>query len=234
MTLQDNKCQGKKTHVSDFSCLICIYLCAVGPEIQCTTIELQEGETLEGKCSVAGNPPPVLTWHKDGQPIDPSMPLSRDTAGMYKLQAQGNSDIEKDIRVLVLCECVFYMLCMSHLFLIDHRSDRVSSLSDEPVLMCPSTYTAHEDTTHNLTCAVKGYPQPVVMWFKDGEEVDLPERLTRSDTGQYLITASNSLSSTNVTVDITVQCKSYTYTHVILFCTVTHRLNCRLQTLHRR
>ncbi|XP_028267964.1 hemicentin-2 [Parambassis ranga] len=148
-----------------------------GPEIQCTTIELQEEETLEGKCSVAGNPPPVLTWHKDGQPIDPFMPLSRDTAGMYKLQAQGNSDIEKDIRVLVLYE---------------------------PVLACPSTYTALEDTTHNLTCVVKGYPQPVVIWFKDGEEVELPERLTRSDTGQYLITASNNLSSINVTVDITV------------------------------
>ncbi|XP_010775772.1 hemicentin-1-like isoform X2 [Notothenia coriiceps] len=42
----------------------------------------------------------------------------------------------------------------------------------------------------------------IEVWYED--EVALPESLTRSDTGQYVITASNNLSSINVTVEINV------------------------------
>lgn len=80
-------------------------------------------------------------------------------------------------------------------------------LSDKPELKCPSTYIAQENAPHNLTCTVEGYPKPETIWYKDGEDVELPENLTRSDTGQYLITASNTLSSVNVTVNIIVICR---------------------------
>lgn len=73
--------------------------------------------------------------------------------------------------------------------------------------MCPSTYTALEYAPHNLTCIFEGYPKPETIWYKDGEEVELPENLTRSDAGQYLITASNILSNVTVTVDIIVICE---------------------------
>ncbi|XP_068605961.1 vascular cell adhesion protein 1 [Brachionichthys hirsutus] len=73
-----------------------------------------------------------------------------------------------------------------------------------PELTCPFNYTALEFSPHNLTCAAEGHPQPEVVWYKNGTEVKLPENLTRSDAGQYLITASNILSGVNVTVEVIV------------------------------
>ncbi|XP_059204482.1 hemicentin-1-like [Centropristis striata] len=153
------------------------------PDVQCSgnladQVEILEGETLETRCSVTGNPIPEVQWLKDGQPTDPTLPLSRENAGVYTIKAEGATLIVKPLRVLVLYG---------------------------PELICPViTYTVQEDAPHNLTCTVKGYPKPETTWSKDGEEVELPEKLTRRDTGQYLITASSNLSSVNVTVEIDV------------------------------
>ncbi|XP_049416447.1 hemicentin-1-like [Epinephelus fuscoguttatus] len=153
-----------------------------GPDVQCPglsldKLELLEGETLEERCSVSGNPTPIVQWLKDGQPTDPGVPLSRKNAGLYSITADSATKVKKELRVLILYG---------------------------PELMCPSSYTALEYTSHNLTCTVEGYPKPEITWSKDGEEVDLPEKLTRRDTGQYVITASNNQSSVNFTVDINV------------------------------
>lgn len=90
-----------------------------------------------------------------------------------------------------------------------YTKEQVFLLPDKPELKCPSNYTALEDAPHNLSCTVEGFPKPEVMWFKDEDDVALPESLTRSDTGQYVITASNNLSSINVTVEIYVVCKLF-------------------------
>lgn len=78
---------------------------------------------------------------------------------------------------------------------------------DDPELFCPSVYTVVEHTPHNLTCTVEGYPKPNIIWYKDGEEVELPENLTRRDAGQYLIVAESVMATVNATVDITVVCE---------------------------
>ncbi|XP_069571703.1 hemicentin-2 [Brachyistius frenatus] len=147
------------------------------PEILCSAIELSEEETLANKCSVTGNPTPDIRWLKDGQPFNWTVPLRRESAGMYSIEAKGFSSVQKDIPVLVLYG---------------------------PKLTCPSSYIALENTPHSLTCTVEGFPEPEMIWYKDGGEVELLENLTRSDGGQYLITASNVLSSVNATVDIIV------------------------------
>ncbi|XP_070779073.1 roundabout homolog 1-like [Enoplosus armatus] len=161
-------------NVSSQEYIITVYF---GPDVQCSSPEFLEGETLEKVCPVTGNPTPLVTWLKDGQPTDPAVPLSRENAGLYTVEAEGLSFVQKKLQVLALYG---------------------------PKLMCPSTYTALEYSPHNLTCIVEGYPKPETSWYKDGEEVELPENLTRSDMGQYLITASNSLTTVNHTVEITV------------------------------
>ncbi|XP_023135380.2 hemicentin-1 [Amphiprion ocellaris] len=148
-----------------------------GPDILCPTTDILEEQTLEEICMVTGNPTPHVRWLKDGEPVNPTVPLTRDNAGIYTLEAQGLSTVQKTIPVLVLYG---------------------------PELTCPLTYTAVEYSPHNLTCTDKGFPKPETLWFKDGEEVVLPQKLTRSDAGQYFVTTSNLLSSVNVTVDITV------------------------------
>lgn len=80
-------------------------------------------------------------------------------------------------------------------------------LPDDPELSCPSAYTVLEHAPHNLTCTVEGYPKPDIIWYKDGEEVELPENLTRRDAGQYLIVAETFTAFANATVDIKVICE---------------------------
>ncbi|XP_078125559.1 hemicentin-1 [Sander vitreus] len=153
-----------------------------GPDVQCSSIllnklKLLEGETLERQCLVTGHPTPIVTWLKDGQPTNQTVPLSRKDTGLYTVEAEGASFIRNSVWVLVLYG---------------------------PELMCPNNYTALEGAPYNLTCIVEGYPTPEIIWSKDGEEVELPENLTRRDSGQYLITASSNLSSVNLTVEINV------------------------------
>lgn len=80
-------------------------------------------------------------------------------------------------------------------------------LPDGPELICPSNYTVLEHTPHILTCTVEGYPKPNIIWYKDDEEVELPEKLTRRDAGQYFIVAESNIGTVNATVDITVICE---------------------------
>lgn len=71
---------------------------------------------------------------------------------------------------------------------------------------------AEEHTPHNLTCTVEGFPEPVTVWYRDDEVVELPKTLTRLDAGHYLITASNNQSNVSATVEIIVHCKSFRHT----------------------
>ncbi|XP_029997196.1 hemicentin-1 [Sphaeramia orbicularis] len=148
-----------------------------GPEMLCSTVELLEGETIESYCPVKGNPAPIVTWKKDGQSTEPTIPLSRENAGWYTVEAEGISFIRKNLQVLVLYG---------------------------PELTCPLNYTTTEYAPFNLTCKVEGYPKPEITLYKDNDEVELPENLTRSDSGQYVIAASNQNDIVNVTVEIVV------------------------------
>lgn len=79
----------------------------VGPDIDCFKIEMKEGESLEGKCNVTGNPIPKVRWLKDGRTINLTDPLRRDDTGRYKVKADQNTDRNssvKEIQVNVLCE----------------------------------------------------------------------------------------------------------------------------------
>uniref|UniRef100_A0A3B4G558 Intercellular adhesion molecule 3 n=1 Tax=Pundamilia nyererei TaxID=303518 RepID=A0A3B4G558_9CICH len=149
-----------------------------GPDVQCSNIiELMENESLEENCNIAGNPTPSVKWLKDGQPFNSTTPMRRENAGMYTLEANGLLSVQKNIQVHVLYG---------------------------PELNCPSIYMAEEHTPHNLTCTVEGFPEPVTVWYRDDEVVELPKTLTRLDAGHYLITASNNQSNVNATVEIIV------------------------------
>nr|XP_046271831.1 uncharacterized protein LOC124073572 [Scatophagus argus] len=166
--------EGPQLNISSQEYNITVYF---GPDVQCSALELPEGETLKKHCPVTGNPPPSVKWLKDGQPTDPTIGLRRENAGLYTVTAEGFSSTKKTLQVVVLYK---------------------------PEVRCPSTYTALEYAPHNLTCIVSGYPEPETIWYKDDEEVELPKILTRRDMGQYLIISSNSLSSVNHTVEIIV------------------------------
>lgn len=82
----------------------CLLLFPVGPDIECSTIVLHEGETLEDKCRVTGNPTPYVEWLKEGRLVNLTVPLRRNDAGMFLVKAEGRTLLEKTIQVDVLCE----------------------------------------------------------------------------------------------------------------------------------
>ncbi|XP_014876266.1 hemicentin-1 [Poecilia latipinna] len=147
-----------------------------GPEIECHTVEVDEGESLDGKCKVTGNPAPNIEWLKDGRPRSLTNPLGRHDSGTYEVKADGLTLVEKRVQLNV-----FY----------------------GPEWMCPHTYTVQEHTRHNLTCS-QGFPEPTEIWYKEEEEVQLPHILTRSNAGQYSVRVSNNRTTLNFTVDIVV------------------------------
>lgn len=175
-----------------------------GPVIRCVN-ETFEREPLEDLCNVTGNPAPVVLWRKDGKLTDPAVRLSRENAGTYVVEAEGASNVKEVIHLAVLCE---YPAASR---LAPRRCSTAKEcwflLPDGPELSCPSVYTVLEHTPHNLTCTVEGYPNPNIIWYKDGEDVVLPENLTRRDAGQYLIVAESMLATVNASVDITVFCE---------------------------
>lgn len=59
---------------------------------------------MEKYCEVTGNPVPAVKWLKGEQPINWTVPLSRENAGTYVIEAEGAIVTKKDIQVLISCE----------------------------------------------------------------------------------------------------------------------------------
>lgn len=148
-----------------------------GPDMYCSTIEIAEGETLDSRCPVVGNPSPYVSWLKNGKQINSSEPLKREDTGKYRVIAEGMTAIDKEVSVFVLYG---------------------------PEISCPDMYTVLEDTSVDLTCTVNGYPKPSIILYKDDEVVRSLENITRDDAGYYIIEASTEHRSVNHTFEIKV------------------------------
>lgn len=60
----------------------------VGPQLLCPTkLQVREGERLS--CEVRGNPPPLVTWYRNGQAVVLPAHSSREHAGKYTALARG-------------------------------------------------------------------------------------------------------------------------------------------------
>ncbi|XP_033827630.1 hemicentin-1-like [Periophthalmus magnuspinnatus] len=148
-----------------------------GPEMLCTDVTIAEGETLDSKCPVRGNPTPYVEWFKNQQQINSTAPLTRNDSGIYFVNTSGLAISQSSVNV---------------------------SISYGPELNCPHYYyTALEHTIINLNCTVGGYPKPEVALYKDGEEVYLGI-ITRKDAGDYVLVASTETIVVNQTFEVIV------------------------------
>ncbi|XP_049427944.1 vascular cell adhesion protein 1-like [Epinephelus fuscoguttatus] len=71
-----------------------------------------------------------------------------------------------------------------------------------PQLVCATKLQVREG--ESLSCEVKGNPQPLVTWFRDGQVVALPTNSSRQHAGKYIVSAQGPLGHTNFTVEVEV------------------------------
>ncbi|XP_040001182.1 uncharacterized protein LOC120799834 isoform X2 [Xiphias gladius] len=70
-----------------------------------------------------------------------------------------------------------------------------------PHLICPTKLQVREG--ESLACEVRGNPQPLVTWFRDGQAVALPTHSSRKHAGKYTIWTKG-LGQKNFTVEVEV------------------------------
>ncbi|XP_010790564.1 intercellular adhesion molecule 5-like [Notothenia coriiceps] len=74
----------------------------VGPQLMCPTkLQVREGESLS--CEARGNPPPSVTWIRDGVVVAVPTKSSREHAGNYTVSAKsllGQTRFTVEVEVL--------------------------------------------------------------------------------------------------------------------------------------
>uniref|UniRef100_A0A674IMN9 Hemicentin-1 n=1 Tax=Terrapene triunguis TaxID=2587831 RepID=A0A674IMN9_9SAUR len=167
------------------------------------------GNSLTLECKAAGNPPPLLTWLKDGVPVKASDNLHIVSGGkkleiLNAVEADhgqyicvatsiaGEKEIKYDVEILVPP-------------LVERGEE-------------PSNYIVILHSPLELDCPATGTPPPTIMWLKDGQPVEegdgykillngrklLISRAQVSDTGRYKCVATNKAGDHERELDITV------------------------------
>lgn len=71
-----------------------------------------------------------------------------------------------------------------------------------PQLECPTKLQVREGET--FSCEVRGNPQPLVTWFRDGQAVALPAHSSRKHAGKYTVWAEGYQGQKTVIVEVEV------------------------------
>ncbi|KAG8447614.1 hypothetical protein GDO86_014935 [Hymenochirus boettgeri] len=161
------------------------------------TIQLLIGNSVVLSCETEGSPPPVVTWLKDGEPLEHSdrgvivrgsrLQINRlqpSHAGQYRCIAQNHvSEVHKDF--------VLQVQVAPRIFGSEIPSERSFQESQEV----------------RLECRAEGIPAPDIFWFKDGNPLELTSihssrvfqdgnflilrSIQMSDSGRYACVARN-------------------------------------------
>lgn len=71
----------------------CFLTFPVGPQLICPTkLQVREGERLS--CEVRGNPPPSVTWYRNGEVVVLPARSHREHAGKYTALARGPLELK--------------------------------------------------------------------------------------------------------------------------------------------
>ncbi|XP_044528060.1 hemicentin-1 [Gracilinanus agilis] len=167
------------------------------------------GNSLTLECKAAGNPPPVLTWLKDGAPVKASDNIHI-VAGGKKLEIMNVLEADHGQYVCV-----------------------ANSVAGEKEIkynvdvLVPPTVEGGDETSDfivvvnnllELDCQVMGSPPPTIMWLKDGQPIEEEDgfkillngrklvitQAQVSDTGRYQCVATNTAGTHGKEFDVTV------------------------------
>ncbi|XP_007565210.1 hemicentin-1 [Poecilia formosa] len=172
-------------------------------------VQVTQDSVVTLECHAAGNPPPQISWLRNGRPLLLSprtrllsadsllriAPVQQSDSGVYTCVARsqaGLAELSYDVQVQV-----------------PPGVDRVEPV--EPV-------TVVQGSLVTLTCEARGFPLPTLTWMKDGQPLSLHRNLLldgqetrlqlpdviRSDEGLYSCVASNQAGSSTKSFNLTV------------------------------
>ncbi|NXE93182.1 HMCN1 protein, partial [Menura novaehollandiae] len=171
--------------------------------------EVVAGNSLTLECKAAGNPPPLLTWLKDGVPVKASDKL-RVLAGGKKLEIL--KAVEAD-RGQYLCVATSVAGEQEIKYEVEILVPPFVEGGDEVL-----DYIVILHSPLELDCSATGTPSPTITWFKDGQPVGeeaghkfllngqklLISQAQVSDTGRYKCVAANKAGEHEKEFDVTV------------------------------
>ncbi|KAM4877133.1 hemicentin-2 [Thomomys bottae] len=128
-------------------------------------------------CRSSGVPTPLLSWRKDGAPLDPESPR-------LEFLPDGSLRIQP-----VLAQDAGHYLCLVSNSAGSDRQGRELRVFEPPAITPgPSNLTLTAHSLASLPCEASGSPKPQVVWWKDGQKLDF-----RQQQDAYRILPSNAL-----------------------------------------
>ncbi|XP_032334547.1 hemicentin-2 isoform X3 [Camelus ferus] len=128
-------------------------------------------------CQADGAPPPLVSWRKDGVPLDPGSPR-------FQILPEGSLRIQP-----VLTQDAGHYLCLASNSAGSDLQGRELRVFEPPAIApSPSNLTLTAHTPASLPCEASGSPKPLAVWWKNGQKLDF-----RLQQGAYRLLPSNAL-----------------------------------------
>ncbi|KAM9207753.1 hemicentin-2 [Dugong dugon] len=141
------------------------------------TVNASVNHTALLACQVDGVPQPLVSWRKDGEPLDLGNPR-------LEILPEGSLRIQP-----VLAQDTGHYICLASSSAGSDRQGRDLQVFDPPAITPgPSNLTLIAHTQASLPCEASGSPKPLVVWRKDGQKLDF-----RQQQDTYWLLPSNAL-----------------------------------------
>ncbi|XP_031441309.1 netrin receptor DCC-like [Clupea harengus] len=151
---------------------------------------VHEGQMVFLQC-VSGDSSPTahISWLKDGRTLNRGTQIQGQYGGGNERKTSATLQIE---RVSEEDEGVYVCVTHNSLLNISKESNMATlNVSDSDIgleiVRGPENITVATETEAVLHCSVRGFPDPVVRWFKDGKSVGNNSRQSLHHNGQLLI-----------------------------------------------
>ncbi|XP_052503745.1 LOW QUALITY PROTEIN: hemicentin-2 [Budorcas taxicolor] len=141
------------------------------------TVNASVNQTTLLPCQADGAPRPLVSWRKDGVPLDLGSPR-------FQVLPEGSLRIQP-----VLAQDAGHYLCLASNPAGSDLQGRDLRVFEPPAIAPgPSNLTLTAHSPASLPCEASGCPRPVVAWWKDGQKLDF-----RLQQGAYRLLPSNAL-----------------------------------------
>ncbi|KAM4696629.1 hemicentin-2 [Rhinophrynus dorsalis] len=183
------------------------------PESPAPHVSVIEGHSVSLTCECQGVPPPILTWTRNGSPLETEdSELTPVTAGGRMLQI---GKVQVSDEGSYTCECSNEAGSSKQEYWLEVYALPVIAGSS-PI---PKQVTVTRNTQLTMDCVVSGKPTPSVTWLKDGYPLGngpdvilgnkgqqlIIAKVQPSQAGRYVCVAVNAAGQTDIKYELSVQ-----------------------------